>query len=174
MLCARVRGLVVRHLLFVVADCCCCHCFHATQYDMMISCACVQYVVVAVVQRDVLSCACARGLIVVAVARRNMKMPCACARGLVVDIRCCHRRSCCRCCRRATRRECEASLTTSLSSLPLFLSLSPLCNATCCRALAHKALKPSPLRDAMCQQLVCSCTLLLQYEARAHAHKGLW
>ena len=63
---------------------------------------------------------------------------------------------------------------TSSSSSPLFLSLSPLCDATCCRALAHEALSPSPLRDAMCQQLVRSCTLLLQYEARAHAHEGLW
>jgi hypothetical protein len=72
------------------------------------------------------------------------------------------------------------------------LSLSPSCDATCCRALAHKTLLPLPpcnvtcccalvheaslalsLRDAMCQQLVRLCTLLLQYEARAHAHKGL-
>jgi hypothetical protein len=62
---------------------------------------------------------------------------------------------------------------TLLSLSPLFLSLSPLCDvtccralayeawlpsppcdATCCRALAHKALSPLPLRDAMCQQLV--------------------
>jgi hypothetical protein len=115
MSCACVRGLVVRHSSFIVADCCCCRCFHATQYDMRISCARVQYAVVAVVRRDVSSCACARGLVVrllsfvvavvaVAVARRDTKMPCACARGLIVDIRCCHRRSCCRCCRCATRR----------------------------------------------------------------------
>ncbi len=30
----------------------------------------------------------------------------------------------------------------------------PPCDATCCHALAHEALAPSPLRDAMCQQLV--------------------
>ncbi len=115
MSCAHVQGLVVRHLSFVVADCCCCRRFHATQYDMMISCACIRYVVVAVVRCDVSSCACARGLVVrlslfviavvaVAVARRDTKMPCACARGLIVDIRRHHRRSCCRCRRCATRR----------------------------------------------------------------------
>jgi hypothetical protein len=115
MSCARVRGLVVRHSLFVVADCCCCRRFHATQYDMMISCARVQYFVVAVVRRDVSLCACARGLVVrlslfviavvaVAVARRNTKMPCACARGVIVDIHRRHCRSCCRCRRCATRR----------------------------------------------------------------------
>jgi hypothetical protein len=150
MLCARVRGLIVRHSLFVVAECCCCCRFHATQYDMMISCARVRYVIVAVVRCDVSSCACARGLVIVAVARRNMKMPCACARGLVIDIRHRHCRSCCRCCRRATQRECKASTTTSLSSSPLFLSLSPLCDATCCRAFAHEALSPSPPCDATC------------------------
>jgi hypothetical protein len=148
MSCARVRGLVVRHSSFIVADCCCCPRFHTMQYDMMISCARVRYVIVVVVRRDVLSCACAQGLVIVAVAQRNMKMPCACARGLVVNIRRRHRHSCCRCRRRATRRECEALSTTSLSSSPLFLSLSPLCNATCCRALAHEALSPLPPCDA--------------------------
>ncbi len=39
---------------------------------MMISCARVRYVVVAVVRRDVSSCACARGLVAVAVARRDV------------------------------------------------------------------------------------------------------
>ena len=43
-------------------------------------------------------------------------------------------------------------IETSLLSLMLFLS---------------------PSHDAMYSQLVCLCTLLLQYEARAHAHKGL-
>jgi hypothetical protein len=116
----------------------------------MISCARVRYVVVAVVQRNVSSCACARGLVVVAVAQRNMKMPCACARGLIVDIRRRHRHSCCCCRRRATQHECKASLTTSLSSSPLFLALLLLCNVTCCRALAHEALLPSPPCDATC------------------------
>ena len=126
MLCARVRGLVVRHSSFVVADCCCCRRFHATQYDMTISCARVQYVVVAIVRRNVSSCACARGLVVrlssfivavvaVAVARRDTKMPCACARGLIVDIRCRHCRSCCRCHHRATRCECLGLAPRSLS-----------------------------------------------------------
>ncbi len=112
---ARIRGLVVRHSSFIVADCCCCHRFHATQYDMLILCTRVRYVVVAVVRRDVSSCACARGLVVrlssfvvavvaVAVARRDTKMPCACARGVIVDIRRGHRRSCCRCRRCAMRR----------------------------------------------------------------------
>ncbi len=115
MSCTCVRGLVVRHSLFVVADCCCCRRFHATQYDMTISCARVRYVVVAVVRRNVLSCTCAQGLVVrlssfvvavvaVAVARHDTKMPCACARGLIVDIRHRHRRSCCHCRRCATRR----------------------------------------------------------------------
>ncbi len=85
MLCARVQGLVVRHSSFVVADCCCCRHFHATQYDMMISCTRVRYVVIAVLRRDVSSCACARGLVVVAVARPDMRMPCTCPRGLVVQ-----------------------------------------------------------------------------------------
>jgi hypothetical protein len=116
----------------------------------MISCARVRYVVVAVVRRDVSSCACAQGLVVIAVTRRNMKMPCACAQGLVVEIRRRHRRSCCRCRRRATRCECKASSTTLSSLLPLFLSLSPLCDAMCCRALAHKALLPLPPCDATC------------------------
>ncbi len=187
--------------------------------------------------------------VVVAFARRDMKMPCACAQGLVVDIRYCHHRSCCRCRRCAMQRECKALLMTSSSSLPLFLLLLPLCDMTCCHALAHKALSllppcdamccralahkawlplppcnttfccalvhkalppslpcdmtcccalahkawlpsppcdatcchalaheallTSPLRDVMCQQLVRLCTLLLQYEAHAHAHKGL-
>ncbi len=115
MSCARVRGLVVRHSSFVVADCCCCRRFYATQYDMMILCARVRYVVVAVVRRDVSLCICAQGLVVqllsfvvavvaVAVARRDTKMPCACARGLIVDIRRRHCRSCCRCRHCATRR----------------------------------------------------------------------
>jgi hypothetical protein len=117
---------------------------------MMILCARVGYIVVAVVQRDVSSCACARGLVVVAVTRRNMKMPCACAQGLVVDIRRRHCRSCCRCRPCATRCDCEASSTTLSSSSPLFLSLSPLCDGTCCCALAHEALLPSPPCDATC------------------------
>jgi hypothetical protein len=61
-------------------------------------------------------------VVVVAFAQRDIKMPCACAQGLVINIRRCHRRSCCYCCRRATRRECKASSTTSLSLSPLFLS----------------------------------------------------
>ncbi len=152
------------------------------------SCTCARgLIVVAIVRRNRyvvcsrtrprrLTCRSSLPIVVVVVvfARRDRKMPCACARGLVVDIRHRHCRSCCHCCRRAMQRECEALSTTSSSSLPLFLSLSPLCDATCCRALAHEALSPLPLRDAMCQQLVRSCTLLLQYEARAHAHEGLW
>jgi hypothetical protein len=79
-----------------------------------------------------------------------MKMTCACAQGLVVDIHCLHHRSCCCCHCRATQRECKALPTTSSSLLPLFLSLLPLCNATCCHALAHKALLLLLPCDATC------------------------
>ncbi len=53
---------------------------------MMILCARVRYVVVAVVRRDVSLCACARGLVIVAVAQSDMRMPCAYAQGLVVQL----------------------------------------------------------------------------------------
>jgi hypothetical protein len=89
-------------------------------------------------------------VVVVAFAQRNMKMLCTCAQGPVVDIPCRHCRSCCCCHCRATQHECKASSTTFLSSSPLFLSLLPLCNATCCHALVHKALLPLLPCDAMC------------------------
>jgi hypothetical protein len=100
-------------------------------------------------------------VVVVAFALSNMKMPCACAQGLVVDIRCHHCRSCCCCCRRATRCECKALSMTSSSLLPLFLSLLPLCDTTCCRALAHKAWLLLLLCDATCCRALAHKTLLL-------------
>jgi hypothetical protein len=198
-------------------------------------CACAQWLLCCALAHETSSSDTRRSslpivVVVVPFVRRDMKMPCACTQGLIVNIRQRHHRSCCRFFRHATQHECEALSTTLLSLSPLFLSSSPLCDATCCRALAHKAwlpslpcnatcchalahktwllslpcdatcccalarkawspspscdttccralvheaLSPLRLRDAMRQQLVRSCTLLLQYEAHAHAHKGL-
>jgi hypothetical protein len=123
-------------------------------------------------------------VVVVAVAQRNVKMPGAHAQGfvdnfvifvaavLVVVAAVRHKVMSC-------------VLHEALLLLPLCnttcchalvhkaLLMLPPCNATCCCALAHKALLTSLLRDAMCQQLVCLCMLLLQYETCVHAHKGL-
>jgi hypothetical protein len=109
--------------------------------------ACAQWLLCcALVHEDLSSDTCRSSspivVVNVAFAQRDMKVPCACARGLVINICHCHCRSCCPCHRHATRRECKALLTTSSSSLPLFLSLLPLCNAMCCHVLAHKALLP--------------------------------
>jgi hypothetical protein len=118
-------------------------------------CACAQWLLCCALMHQASSSDTHRLLlpivvVVVAFARRDMKMPCACAQGLVVNIRRHHRRSCCHCCRRATRRECKASLMTLSSLTPLFLSLLPLCEVTCCRALAHEAWSPLPPCNATC------------------------
>ncbi len=105
-------------------------------------CACVEWLLCCALAHEALSSDTHCSLspivvVVVAFARRDMKMLCACAQGLVVNIHHHHCRSCCRCCRRATQRECKASSRTLSSLSPLFLLLLPLCNATCCHALAQ-------------------------------------
>ncbi len=146
MSCACVRGLVVRHSSFVVADCCCCHCFHATQYDMMIWCARVRYVVVAVVPRDVSSCACARGLIVVA---RLATRPACCALAHKAlsssPVWQCDRHVV----RLRTRPYCRrlsGNVTGMLCACARGLIIvARLATQPACRALAHKALSSSPV-----------------------------
>jgi hypothetical protein len=129
-------------------------------------CACAQWLLYCALVHEALSfdtrCSLLPIVVVVVVfVQRNMIMSCACAQGLVVNICRRHCRSCCHCCRRATRRECKASLTTWLSSSPLFLLLSPLCDATCCRALAHEAWLPLPPCDATCSWALAHKALLL-------------
>ncbi len=119
-------------------------------------CACARgLIVVAIVQRDRhvvrlrtrpycccpsgdatgMSCACARGLIVVAIVRRDRH---------VVRLR--TRPYCCRPSGNATGMSCACARGLIIVTI--------MQRNRCCRALAHEALSPLPLRDAMCQQLV--------------------